>query len=89
MSVQRRKSDPDFKRNAVRLTEEPGRSVKEIADNLGISTDLLCKWRSEQRAQEELAFSGNGCEGLTDQENRIRALEKKLKYASFGEKGNL
>ena len=37
MSVQRRKYDPDFKRNAVRLTDEPGRTVIEVADNLGIS----------------------------------------------------
>jgi len=52
-SVQRRRYDPDFKRNAVRLTEEPGRSVKGIADNLGISTDILYRWRSDQRAGKE------------------------------------
>jgi len=83
MSVQRRRYDPDFKRNAVRLSEEPGRSVREVADNLGISTDLLYKWRSELRAKEELAFPGNGREGLTDQEKRIRELEKKLKDAEM------
>nr|WP_228854324.1 transposase [Desulfomarina profundi] len=33
MSVQqRRKYDPDFKRNAVLLSEEPGKAVTEIAD---------------------------------------------------------
>jgi hypothetical protein len=42
MSVQqRRKYDPDFKRNAVQLTEEPGRTVAGVAENLGISKDLL------------------------------------------------
>ncbi len=31
MSVQkRRKYDPDFKRNAVQLTEEPGRTVASV-----------------------------------------------------------
>jgi hypothetical protein len=30
MSVQRRKYDPDFKHNAVRLSEDPNRSVKEV-----------------------------------------------------------
>ena len=56
MSVQRRKYDPDFKRNAVGLSEDPDRSVKEIADNLGISRELLYKWRRELRAKEGLAF---------------------------------
>ena len=35
MSVQRRKYDQDFKRNAVHLAEEPGRTVIEVADKLG------------------------------------------------------
>jgi len=40
-SVQRRKYDPDFNRNAVQLTDEPDRSVVNVADNLGIFKDLL------------------------------------------------
>ncbi|MBW2597452.1 MAG: transposase, partial [Deltaproteobacteria bacterium] len=39
----RRKYDPDFKRNAVQLTEEPGRTVTGVSENLGISKDLLLK----------------------------------------------
>jgi len=79
MSVQRRKYDPDFKRNAVRLSEDPDRPVAEVADNLGISKELLYKWRRELRAKEGLAFPGNGREALTEQEKRIKDLEKKLK----------
>jgi len=46
MSVQqRRKYDPCFKRNAVQLTEEPGRTVSGAAENLGISKDLLYRRR--------------------------------------------
>lgn len=42
MSVQqRRKYDADFKRHAVQLSEEPERSISEVADNLGVSKDLL------------------------------------------------
>ncbi len=40
MSVQRRKYDPDFQRNAVRLSEEPGRTATEVAENLDITKDL-------------------------------------------------
>jgi transposase-like protein len=79
MSVQRRRYDPDFKRNAVQLTDDPSRSVKDVADNLGITKDLLYKWRREFRAKDELAFSGNGLEALTEQETKIRDQQKKLK----------
>ena len=80
MSVQhRRKYDPDFKRNAVQLTEEPGRTVAIVAENLGISKDLLYRWRREQNANKELAFSGHGREALTSEQQRIRELEKRLK----------
>ena len=79
MSVQRRKYDSDFKRNAVQLTEEPGRTVAEVAENLGIGKDLIYRWRREQRAHSGLAFPGNGREALTIQHQKIRELEKKLK----------
>ena len=84
MSVQqRRKYDPDFKRNAVQLTEEPGRTVTGVAENLGISKDLLYRWRRAQRVNSELAFPGNGREALTSEQQKIRELEKRLKNAEI------
>ena len=84
MSVQKRRGyDSEFKRNAVQLTEEPGRTVVGIAENLGIGKDLIYRWRREQRSQNELAFPGKGREGLTHQQQRIRDLEKKLKDAEM------
>ena len=42
MSVQRRrKYDPEFKKNAVLLTEEPDRSVRDVAEKLGIQPELI------------------------------------------------
>ena len=80
MSVQqRRKYDSDFKRNAVQLSEEPDRTVAEVAENLGIGKDILYRWRREQRTKEGLAFPGNGREALTSQQQKIRDLEKRLK----------
>lgn len=80
MSVQsRRKYDSEFKRNAVRLSEEPGRTVPEVAENLGISSDLIYRWSRQQRENSELAFPGQGKMALTEDQKRIRALEKKLK----------
>jgi len=80
MSVQsRRKYDPDFKRNAVLLSEEPGRTVPEVAESLGVSSTLIYRWRQQMRDRGEIAFPGNGKVGLTAEQKRIRELEKKLK----------
>lgn len=62
MNIQRRKYDPDFKLNAVRLSEEPGRTATEVAENLGITKDLLYRWSREHRARVGLAFPGYGRE---------------------------
>lgn len=84
MSVQqRRQYDSDFKRNAIQLSEEPGRTVAGVADNLGIGKDILYRWRREQRGKEGLAFPGNGKEALTSQQQKIRDLEKRLKDAEM------
>ncbi len=76
----RRKYDRDFKRNAVLLCAEPVRTVKEVAENLGIAKDLLYRWRREYHLSNgKPAFPGNGIEALTDEQKRIRELEKKLR----------
>ncbi len=43
----RKKYDQDFKRNAVLLYPEPGRTVTEVAENLGIAKEILYRWRRE------------------------------------------
>ena len=76
----RRKYDRDFKRNAVLLCAEPGRTVSEVAQNLGIAKDLLYRWRREYyQSNGKPVFPGNGVEALTDEQKRIRELEKKLR----------
>ena len=77
---QRRTYDRDFKRSAVLLCDEPGRTVAEVAENLGIAKDLLYRWRREYRlANGKPAFPGNGNEALTEEQKRIRELEKELR----------
>ncbi len=79
-SEPRRKFDQGFKRNAVLLCAEPGRSVIDVAENLGINKDLLYRWRREyHRANGQYVFPGNGIEALTPEQKRIRELEKKLR----------
>jgi len=45
----------DFKREAVRLVEESGRGLGEIADDLGIGKSTLGKWRRRYREEALLA----------------------------------
>ena len=79
MSVQRRrKYDPEFKKHADLLSAEPGRSMLEVADNLGVSSDLIYKWRRQMQDRGEMAFPGHGNMALTEEQKLIRELEKKL-----------
>jgi len=49
-----------------------------VAANLGITKDLLYKWRRELRLKERLAFPGHGRAALTEQEKKIKEVEKNV-----------
>jgi transposase len=84
MSVQqRRKYDPEFKKNAVLLTEEPDRSVRDVAEKLGIQPELIYRWRRQMRDRGELAFPGHGREALTEDQQKIGDLERRLRDAEM------
>ena len=46
--------DPVFNGNAVLLTEEQGRSVKNVSDSVGIHPDLIDQWRKRLQDQGEI-----------------------------------
>lgn len=46
----RRKYDPAFKEEALKMVEN-GRSVSEVSQALGIGENLLYRWRSRQKAK--------------------------------------
>ena len=45
MGQQRRRYDEEFKREAVRLTYESGRTVAQVARDLGMDENNLWRWR--------------------------------------------
>jgi len=75
----RRKYDSEFKKHAVQLSLEEGRTVAGVADSLGIHKDLIYQWRKQLKKKEELAFPGNGRQLLAPEQQRIEELKKKLK----------
>lgn len=58
--TQRRQYSPEFKREAIKLTRQPGVSCRQIALEIGINPNLLSRWAREAEAQKDKAFQGSG-----------------------------
>jgi len=50
MSGVRTKYDEEFKKNAVKLSYASPKSVKQVAQDLGISENILYRWRKKYTA---------------------------------------
>ena len=61
---------------ALRLCEQRGVRVKDVAEELGVSKDLLYRWRSEQKRLGGRAFAGRGTP--TSEEAELIALKREL-----------
>ena len=72
----RRKYDREFKLEAVRLSYERGRSVSRVARNLGISANVLHRWRGQLADSGEGAFPGKG--HMTPEQEELRRLRREL-----------
>ena len=70
----RRKYDREFKVQAVKLSLEKGKTVKEVAEDLGISAGNLTRWRREYREDSEHSFPGMG--KLKPEDEEMRKLKK-------------
>jgi transposase len=60
ITVQKRKYDAAFKQEALRLLDVSGKSVRQIEEDLGITQELLNKWKVRYRlhpATGEVALS--------------------------------
>ncbi len=74
----RRKYDRDFIVEAVKLVNEGGR-VAEVAQNLGITDNLLYAWKRKYDADPMNAFPGKGHMKPLEEENR--QLKRELERA--------
>ena len=59
MPEKRRKFDPEFREGAVRIVRETGKSIAQVARDLGINAGTLGNWVAKDRAECE------GTQGLT------------------------
>ncbi len=44
MPEKRRRYDPEFREGAVRVVRETGKSIRQIAEDLGINPGTLANW---------------------------------------------
>lgn len=76
----RRKHSKEFKQGAVELSRRPGMSVAKAARDLGISENMLHRWRREFADHQERAFPGNGRRrDLEDEVVRLRRENEHLR----------
>ncbi len=73
---QQRTFTKEFKVQAVSLATQPGMSVNQAAQDLGIPTQTLNTWVQQSKRTDRPAFTGRGVQALTEQEKRIKDLER-------------
>lgn len=60
----------EFKEEAVRLAQTSGKSITQIARELGISDTSIHQWRKELAQHGKEAFPGSGHQTTLEEENR-------------------
>jgi transposase len=68
----RRQFTDAFKSEAVRLTRESGRPVAQVARELGISDNVLYRWRSEQQQVESQGCTRQSMRAAQDELSRLK-----------------
>ncbi len=81
--MERRKYSDEFKLEAVRLTQEPGVTMAQIARDLGIGAGLLGRWVKEFRESGPGAFPGKGVPRDKEMSDLKRELARVKKERDF------
>jgi len=72
----RRKYSKEFKFETVQLVLTDNKKATEVAENLGISANMLSRWVREYKADNQYAFPGLG--KLKEPDEELRRLQKEL-----------
>ena len=76
MPKKQRTFTKEFKLEAARLVQSSGKSITQIARDLGITDSTLHHWCKLMAEQGEQAFSGSGHQ--TAQEEELRRLKREM-----------
>lgn len=72
----RKRYQAEFKRDAVRLVIDRGRSPKEVARGLGIHENIVYRWVEKYKEDPDHSFPGNG--NLKPEDEELRRLRREL-----------
>lgn len=78
METQRRQYDRQFKVSAVKLLEQSGKALVEVARSLGIHETMLRKWQRQFRQGGAESFSPAGRQPM-DELLRLQRENRRLK----------
>jgi transposase len=76
-SMGKRKFTREFKIEAVRQATRGGRSQAAVARDLGISANLLARWKQQLEEEGKAAFPGQG--HLKPEDEERRRLEREVR----------
>jgi transposase len=76
----RRQYTTEFKKEAVELVTRENYTVARAASSLGISRNMLDRWRREYREREKDAFPGTGHQaGEAEELRKLREENRRLR----------
>lgn len=78
MTKERKHYEASFKEHAVKLSYERSNLI-ELAKELGISAQLIYRWRKESERFGSGSFPGNGKPKLTAEEKELIELKEKMR----------
>jgi len=76
MSKPRKSYTKEEKLQIVKQSLEEGEKIKELAKRFEVSTATIYNWRSAYVKHQDKAFPGKGNQLLTEEERRIKDLER-------------
>ena len=82
MRRERRYFDKEFKEMAVSLCLS-GKPTREVAQELGVRTELITRWKREYNQYQGGSFSGHGNTNMTIEQKQIIRLKRELKEAQL------
>ncbi len=86
MAKDQRRYTDEFKHETVRLMQTSGKSVAQLARELGINDNVLYRWRRQmgQAAERAAAHDGRSVAELEAELKRLRRENEVLRHAGAG-----
>lgn len=79
MTTKRGRYSQEFKLEAIKLVEDQGRKIPEVANSLGIGKTTLENWVYKYRKEQQGVMPLEG-KALTPELRRIQELEKQVRF---------